>query len=88
MENLALWADIAGSIGVMMVLVSYFLLQKEVISATGACYLSLNLIAPILIILSLLVHWNLSAFLLEAAWASISIYGLYKHVYLPRGKST
>ena len=87
MANLEIWADIAGSIGVVMVLVSYFLLQKESISATGLCYLSMNFIAPILVILSLLVHWNLSVFLLEAAWASISMYGLYKHVYLPRCKS-
>ena len=82
-----LLSDILGTLGVAAGLISYFLVQKGVLSATGGTYLITNVIAPLLIIFSLLIHWNFPAFLLEAAWASISIYGIYKHLYLPRRHS-
>lgn len=77
-------ADIVGNIGVVCFLSAYFLLQKGVVLHNQASYLLLNLAGALLLIFSLLVNWNLSAFLLEAAWALISIYGLYKFIYLPR----
>lgn len=76
------FADIAGGLGVLLVMVAYFLLQKEVISEISGWYLGINLVGPMLIMLSLLQNWNLPVFLLEAAWALISIYGIYKHIYL------
>lgn len=77
-----LYADILGNIGVVCFLAAFYLLQKGRIPHTGMCYLGLNLAGSILLIISLLVHWNLPAFLLEAAWALISMYGIYKHIYL------
>lgn len=77
-------ANIAGNIGMVCFLWAYYLLQKGRIPHTGMTYLGLNLAGALLLIISLLVHWNLPAFLLEAAWAIISIYGIYKHIY--RGK--
>jgi hypothetical protein len=35
-----------------------------------------NLIGAILLLISLSVHFNLAAFILEAAWAMIAIFGL------------
>lgn len=81
-----LLADIVGIIGVSCFLGTYFLLQRQKITPTGVCYLSLNLAGAVLVMLSLLVNWNLPAFLLEAAWAIISIYGIYTHIYLPGRK--
>lgn len=78
------YANIVGNIGVACFLAAYFLLQKGKLTATGAWYLGLNLGGAVCLMLSLLVNWNLPAFLLEAAWASISIYGIIKHLYLPR----
>ncbi len=78
-----LLADIIGNMGVFCFLLAYFLLQKGVILHTQLNYLLLNLVGSLLLIFSLLVNWNLSAFLLEAAWALISIGGIIKFVYLP-----
>lgn len=80
------YANIIGNIGVVCFLVAYFLLQKGKIMHTGVCYLGLNLAGSLMLIVSLLIHWNLPAFLLEAAWALISIYGIYKHLYVGKGK--
>ena len=81
---LELLGNLAGLAGVVMFLAAYWLLQAGKITAMGAPYLLCNLSGALLIMGSLLVDWNLSAFLLEAVWALISIYGLYKHVYLAR----
>jgi hypothetical protein len=83
---MALFADIVGMGGVGCFILAYFLLQKERVSHKNAVYLLLNLCGAVLIMLSLLVHWNLSAFVLEAIWALISIYGIYTHIYLPKRK--
>ncbi len=73
-----LLADIIGNIGVVCFLLAYFLLQKGKILHTQLSYLLLNLAGALLLIFSLLINWNLSAFLLEVAWALISIYGIIK----------
>jgi hypothetical protein len=74
------YADIVGNIGVVCFLVAYFLLQKGKLAHSSAGYLGLNLAGAILLMASLWVEWNLPAFLLEAAWAMLSIYGIYKHI--------
>ncbi len=73
-----LFADTIGNLGVVCFLSAYLLMQREKLAHDGLCYLLLNLCGAILLMGSLLIHWNLSAFLLEAAWALISIYGIYK----------
>ncbi len=78
-----LLADVIGNIGVICFLLAYFLLQRGVVLHSQLSYLLLNLAGSLMLIFSLLINWNLSAFLLEAAWALISIYGIVKFVYLP-----
>jgi hypothetical protein len=78
------FTDILGNIGIVCFLGAYFLLQNGKITPTGLPYLGANLAGSILLMISLLFHWNLPAFLLEAAWALISIYGIYKHIYVPK----
>jgi hypothetical protein len=79
-----LFANVLGNIGVVCFLAAYFLLQKGKVRHTGGVYLGLNLAGAVLLMISLLVDWNLPAFVLEAAWAIISIYGIYKHILKPR----
>jgi hypothetical protein len=79
-------SDIVGTVGVACFLTAYFLLENGRLTHTSGHYLSLNLAGALLVMLSLLVDWNLPAFLLEAAWAMITLYGLYKHIYLPKRK--
>lgn len=76
--DIQLISNLIGNIGVFCFLLAYFLLQKGKIAHTNANYLLLNLAGALLVMFSLTVNWNLSAFLLEAAWALISIWGLCK----------
>jgi hypothetical protein len=76
--------NIVGFVGVGCFLVAYFLLQKGTVAANSMSYLGMNLAGAVLVMLSLLVDWNLPAFLLEAMWALISIYGIYVHIYKKR----
>ena len=70
------WHDSIGIIGVAMILIAYFLLQKGQLRVEGATYSSLNAIGALLILFSLLVDFNLSAFVIELFWLLISVYGL------------
>jgi hypothetical protein len=75
-ENIA---NITGMIGSILFLTAYFLLQKGKILHTGLCYLGMNLAGAVLLLISLSIDWNLPAFLLEAAWALISMVGIYQY---------
>lgn len=70
------WLDLGGLAGVAMVLVAYVGAQLERMPPTGAVALLLNLVGSLLIILSMVRAFNLSAFLMEAAWALTAVYGL------------
>ncbi|NBO20086.1 MAG: hypothetical protein EBV03_12875 [Proteobacteria bacterium] len=74
------YADWVGNTGVCCFLGAYFLLQKGRLSYDSACYLGLNLTGAVLVMLSLWVDWNTPAFVLEACWALISIYGIFRSV--------
>jgi len=70
--------NILGLMGMMCFLVAYFMLQRNVWMAQSYKYFGANLAGSILLIISLLIDWNLPAFMLEAAWGLISIWGLIK----------
>lgn len=70
---------IVGNIGIVCFLAAYFLLQKGTWKAHGFAYLFSNFCGSVLLMASLMIDWNLPAFLLEAAWCLISIYGLIKY---------
>ena len=74
-----LLGNIVGHIGVVCFLLAYFMLQKGRWKPDDLWYLLLNLAGALLILCSLLVDWNLPAFLLETLWGLISIYGLIKY---------
>ena len=72
------WHDLAGSLGVLCILVTYALLQFERILAQGVLYSSLNALGSGLIVFSLFYEFNLSAFVLEIAWLVLSLAGLIR----------
>jgi hypothetical protein len=74
------WYDLIGSIGVSIIIVTYFLLQTERIKSENIYYSILNACGSSLIILSLIFNFNLAALIQEAFWVLISIYGVAKCV--------
>ena len=72
------WFDLVGNVGVLLMVIAYLLLQLEKLSSSALSYLLLNTLGAILVIISLKFRFNLSAFLMEAFWLLISLYGLTK----------
>ena len=75
------WFDLVGNIGVLMMVVAYLLLQLEKQSSSDASYLLLNAVGSLMVLVSLLFLFNLSAFLMEAFWLLISLFGLAKPLF-------
>ena len=72
------WHDLVGNIGVLMILGTYFALQAGRLDAKSVTYSALNGIGAGSITISLLFDFNLSAFVVEAAWVAVSLYGLWR----------
>jgi paired small multidrug resistance pump len=70
------WYDWVGLLGTVMILGGFALLQAGKLSGTGLVYQLLNLFGAAGVLVSLLGTFNLSVFLLEAAWIAVSIYGI------------
>ena len=70
------WHDLVGNLGVLMILGTYFALQVGRIDAKSVSYSALNALGAGSITVSLLFDFNLSAFVVEAAWVAVSVYGL------------
>ena len=71
--------QIIGFIGMLFIVYSYFLLQAHKVIHSSLKFQILNLIGAILLIISLLVHFNLGSFMIEVFWIIITIYGIIKN---------
>jgi paired small multidrug resistance pump len=67
--------DLAGNIGVALILGAYLLVQLGRLDARSVAGTMTNAIGAGLIVLSLSVDFNLSAFVVESAWCAISLFG-------------
>lgn len=72
--------DVIGILGVIMILIAYALVQLEKLSVHDLLYSTLNALGSFLILISLIVEFNLSAFLMEFFWLIFSIIGIYKFI--------
>jgi hypothetical protein len=72
------WFDLAGFLGVLLIVVAYLLLQLDKLPSSAPSYSLLNAAGALLIIASLLFKFNFSAFLIEVFWFLISLLGLSK----------
>jgi hypothetical protein len=71
------WTVIVGLAGMIITLLAYFLLQAQKLHGNGLVYQLMNAVGALGVALSLLFGtFNLPAFLLEAIWLVISIYGI------------
>lgn len=70
------WHDFVGNLGVVLVLGVYLLIQIDRLDARTKTYSALNALGAGFITVSLVVDFNLSAFVVEVAWLVVSLYGL------------
>lgn len=75
--------DVFGITGVILLVITYLLLQVNKLQSAGLLYSLLNALGAGLIILSLLDNFNLSAFLMEAFWVLISLVGVVRYLRRP-----
>jgi len=72
------WPDALGLLGVVLILLAYFLLQAGRMRGNSLAYQLMNAFGAVLVLVSLFYAFNLSAFLMELAWLAVSIYGLFR----------
>jgi hypothetical protein len=71
------WPDIAGLVGVILILAAYAAATAGRLHPKGPLSLTANLAGASLILLSLVAgRFNLSAAIVEGAWALIALAGL------------
>lgn len=85
-EFLTKTADVIGIIGVFLLLLSYFLLNTERMSSKSMRYQLLNFFGAALIMYSLVFDFNLSAFVIEIAWMTISLIGMLRILKIAKTK--
>jgi hypothetical protein len=69
-------ADAAGLLGAALILLAFALVQARRLDPHRAAALLMNLLGAGLVMASLVRRFNLAAFLLEAAWALVALWGL------------
>ncbi len=71
--------DFFGMAGVVLLLIAYYQIQTGKVTIDNVSYSWFNLVGSSLIVVSLMVDFNLSAFAIEVAWIVISLIGLVRY---------
>jgi len=79
------WYDLAGNVGVSIIIGTYLMLQLGRLDSSGLAYSLLNAVGAALVVVSLTVDFNLSAFVVEVFWVLISAVGIVRHAARVRG---
>lgn len=74
--------DFVGNVGVVVLVITYLMLQLNKLRSDGLAYSALNAIGAGLIVISLLFDFNLSALIIEVFWVLISFVGIFRHFRL------
>ena len=74
--------DLVGNIGVVILVITYLMLQLNKLRSDALAYSVLNAVGASLIVISLLFDFNLSALLMELFWVLISFVGIYRYFRL------
>ncbi len=70
------WHDTIGNVGVAFMVGAYLMLQIGKLDSNDVAYSLFNGVGAALVLLSLSIEFNMSAFVMESFWLLISIYGL------------
>ena len=76
------WFDLVGTVGVLLIIVAYALLQLDKLSSSAVSFSLFNAAGAGLIIVSLLFNFNLSAFMMESFWFVLSLFGAVRRITL------
>ena len=71
-------AQISGMIGMAMVVYAYLALERGWLGQKDKRLYMINLVGSVLLLLSLLIHFNLGSIIIEIFWISISLSGMIK----------
>jgi hypothetical protein len=66
----------------VLIIIAYLLLQLGKLPSSAPSYSLLNALGALLVMVSLFFDFNLSAFLMEAFWFLISVFGLIRQLSL------
>ena len=80
--------DLLGNVGVAMILIAYMMVQLGRLDARGLVASLVNAAGAGLVVLSLSVDFNLSAFVVESAWCAISLFGVARSLAARRLRSS
>ena len=70
--------DLAGLVGAVIIMAAYFANQQRWLPSDDWRFPAANLVGSSLILVSLLFDWNLPSFVIELAWALVSILGVVR----------
>ncbi len=76
--------DAAGLVGVALILAAYAAAQLRWLDPVRPAALLLNLAGAALVLVSLTRRFNLAAFVMEASWAAVALFGLVRNVLTRR----
>lgn len=80
--------NIIGTIGTILIVLAYTLLQLEKMASSSLAYSLINFIGSLFLIYSLLFNWNFPSVLIEVFWLLISAIGLIKWAIRRRNNNT
>ncbi|MES2755726.1 MAG: hypothetical protein V4659_13805 [Pseudomonadota bacterium] len=78
--------DLIGLAGVALILIAYALTVAGRLDAQQPAALLLNLGGALLILVSLTRDFNLSAVVMESAWAAVALFGLARLAFKRPGR--
>lgn len=81
-DSSAFLFDSVGLVGVAFYIGAYAALQIGLLRGSGTPYTILNMIAAMLVLVSLTNNFNLSSAVIQITWIAISVFGLTRHFIL------
>ena len=73
--------DVSGLCGVAAYIGAYFGVQVGRLKPESMSYSALNLIGPLLVLVSLTDAFNLASFVAQAFWVAITLFGLFRRYH-------
>lgn len=75
--SISILANIVGMIGTFCIVSAYLLMQLDKLDPKGINFNLINLLGAILLLISLMVHFNLASVVIEVFWVIASLIGIF-----------